>query len=77
MAKVRVSYGELHSLGNFSNAKAEASIELEVESRDIAEAFRNLWTRVRQEVKTQLGQTEHERYRLDSGTGNEGEELPY
>lgn len=77
MPKVRVSYSELHSLGNFSNAKAEASLEMDVEARDVDETFRRLWGRVRGEVKAELERTAREQLRLDELRTESGTEPPY
>jgi len=56
--KIRVSYGETRSDGNYNNRRAEAEIELSVEGQSLDNAFDRAFRRVKQEVKKQLDQSQ-------------------
>lgn len=53
--KIRVSYSELKSDGQYNNRKAEAEIEIEVNG-NLNETFDRSFARVKKEVKKQLGE---------------------
>ena len=54
--KIRVSYGETRSDGNYNNRRAEAEIEVSVEGQALEDVFNRAFKRVKQEVKKQLDQ---------------------
>lgn len=82
--KIRVVYSELRSSGNFSNQRAEASIEVEVptedlSSEDVAAAFEKAWSVANDQVKKQFPPVYIQRI-LDeddgSGSGPEDDDDP-
>ena len=53
--KIKVSYSELVSTGNFSNKKAEAELEIEANGGDFQAAYDKAFKVVKYQVDKQLG----------------------
>jgi hypothetical protein len=53
MVKISVTYSELRSR-NYDHRRAEASVELDVHERDLAQAYETAWAIVKEQVRRQL-----------------------
>jgi hypothetical protein len=51
--KISVTYSELRSR-NYDHRRAEASLELEVQERDLEQAYETAWAIVKEQVRRQL-----------------------
>lgn len=64
--KIRVSYGETRSDGNYNNRRASAEIEITVEGQSLDDAFDRAFRRVKKEVRKQLDQGREDSVTEDS-----------